>query len=809
MSRASGFSRRLITALLFAAAAGIVQEDGPAWFAGPGTAFGAGYGEQQADKTLSPYFFVKSDDSSVDQLPLKSTSTEVNIAGVIADVKVVQVYRNEGKKPLEAVYVFPASTRAAVYGMKMTIGERTITAEIRKREEARQAYEQAKQEGKSASLLEQQRPNVFQMNVANILPGDEIRTELQYTEAIVPLDGVYEFVYPTVVGPRYSNQKEENAPASEQWSRNPYLHQGEPTPYSFGIAVDLASGVPIREMACTSHQVEIEYRDASRAAVTLAASEKTGGNKDFILKYRLAGDTIDSGLLLYEGKDENFFLFMVQPPGRVTPENIPPRDYIFIVDVSGSMHGFPLDVSKRLLKDLVGSLRPTDTFNVLLFSGASQLLAERSLPATSENTARAVELIERQQGGGGTELLPAMERALGLPRPEGISRTVVIVTDGYVTVETEVFDLIRRQLGKANVFAFGIGSSVNRHLIEGIARVGAGEPFVISKPEEAPARAAEFRKYVQSPVLTQIGLDFSGFDACDVEPAGVPDVLAERPAIVLGKWRGQPRGKITVRGITGVQKYSRTVDVASVKSMDANSAIRYLWARSRIAQLSDYNMLKPNDERIGKLTDLALKYNLLSRYTSFVAIDTMVRRKEGGLETVKQPLPLPEGVSDLALPGAGGALAMRATAPMSAPPPSSAQRYLKSEARESAKGKSSQESPSMSDKATRGVRLEKLTVTGGLSESAVRQALEGYLEGLRNCRPKTSGASAGEKLTLKFTITSDGKVKSHEILSPGKTAKEMKECLAEAIRRWVFPASTGTGETIVTVILSFETGGKS
>ncbi len=159
-----------------------------------------------ADKTLSPYFFVKSDDPAVDQLPLQSTSAIVNISGVIADVEVTQGYKNEGERPLEAIYIFPASTRAAIYGMKMIIGERTINAIVRTRDKARHEYELAKQQGKSASLLEQQRPNVFQINVANIMPGDVVRVELSYTELLVPADRVYEFVYPTVVGPRYSNQ---------------------------------------------------------------------------------------------------------------------------------------------------------------------------------------------------------------------------------------------------------------------------------------------------------------------------------------------------------------------------------------------------------------------------------------------------------------------------------------------------------------------------------------------------------------------------------------------------------------------------
>jgi Ca-activated chloride channel family protein len=460
------------------------------------------------DRTLSPYFFVKCDDPQVDQLPLKSTSAEVNISGVIADVQVSQVYKNEGKKALEAIYVFPASARAAVYGMKMTIGERVIEAKISKREDARKEYEQAKQAGRSASLLEQQRPNVFQMNVANILPGDEIKVELKYTELLVPADRVYEFMYPTVVGPRYSNQPAATASPSERWVQNPYLRQGESPSSRFDISVRIAGGMPIRDVSCPSHKVSAIYDGPSLASVKLDPSEAHGGNRDYILRYRLDGDRVQSGLLLYEGEQEKFFLLMMQPPRRFSPKEIPGREYIFIVDVSGSMHGFPLEISKKLLKDLIGNLRPTDKFNILLFSGGSSVLAEESLSATEENIQRAIHLIERQRGGGGTELLPALNRALKLSKPENYSRTIVIATDGYVTVEEEVFDLMRKNLRDANMFAFGIGTAVNRHIIEGMARVGMGEPFVITKPGEAPAQAERFRKMIQSPVLTQVKLNF-------------------------------------------------------------------------------------------------------------------------------------------------------------------------------------------------------------------------------------------------------------------------------------------------------------
>ena len=489
------------------------------------------------------------------------------------------------------------------------------------------------------------------MNVANILPGDEIKTELRYTETVVPAESVYEFVYPTVVGPRYSNRPESTAPASEKWSQNPYLHQGEPAPYSFDIKARVSAGVPLQEMTCPSHKTTIAFQDKSIANIELDPGEHAGGNRDFILRYRLAGDRIESGLLLYEGQDENFFLLTAQPPKRVTPDSIPPREYIFIVDVSGSMHGFPLEISKKLVKELLTGLRPTDMFNVMTFSGGSDLFSERSVPAAPDNIRRASDLIQQQQGGGGTELLPAMQRALTLPRTESFARTIVIATDGYVTVEPEVFDLIRKHIGNANIFTFGIGTSVNRHVIEGMARVGAGEPFVITRADEAPGMAEKFRKYIQSPVLTQIKLDFGNFAAYEVEPSGVPDIFAERPVTIAGKWKGKPQGTITLSGLSSREKWEKRIDVTGTRPTSDNSALRYLWARSRVAQLSDYNSLERADERVKEITGLGIKYNLLTAYTSFVAIDAQVRRQGGEAVTVKQPLPLPQGVSDSALPG--------------------------------------------------------------------------------------------------------------------------------------------------------------
>lgn len=606
------------------------------------------------DKTLSPYFRIIGNEEGIDQLPLQSTKASVNIAGVIADVTIRQVYKNDGKKPLEAIYVFPTSTRAAVYDMVMTIGNRTIQAEIKERNQAQQEYQTAKAEGKRVSLLEQERPNVFQMNVANIQAGDEIEVVLKYTEMLVPEKGTYEFVYPTVVGPRYSEATA--SLTSAQFVSTPYQKKGTTPLVDFDLDIYLSAGLPIQSITSLSHEVDVKYEGSKVAAIKLGKNEKNAGNRDFILQYQLSGGQIESGLLLYEHEDENYFLMMVQPPKKVTPKQIPPREYVFIVDVSGSMRGFPLDISKKLLRDLIIGLRPTDRFNVLLFAGTSGWLAEESVLANEENVAKAIRVIDQQRGGGGTRLRPALEKAMNLPHcASGLSRSIVVVTDGYISVEQETFDLIRNRLNEANLFTFGIGSSVNRHLLEGMAHVGMGEPLIITAPDGAHAKAEDFRNYISTPVLSQIKTSFDGFEIYDTQPSAVPDVLAERPILVFGKWKGEAQGSITVQGHTGEGTFQKTFAVEDAISSRKNAALRYLWAREKIRLLDDYNQIDRTDERVAEVTQLGLDYNLMTAYTSFIAVDNEVIENENGdLVTVKQALPMPEGVDNTAVGFDGG-----------------------------------------------------------------------------------------------------------------------------------------------------------
>lgn len=609
----------------------------------------------RTDRTLSPYFYVEGAADGAETMPLESTEVEVEIAGVIADVTVRQRYRNDGDVPIHARYVFPASTRAAVHGMRMTVGGHVVEAVIQERAEARRTFEKAKKEGKSASLLEQQRPNVFTMRLSNVMPGDRIDVELRYSELIVPTDGVYEFVYPTVVGPRYAAPAEGDE--HDRWIASCYLPESTEqdlgaslTPPEFRLGAHLSTGIPLQEVSSPTHLVLVDWDGLDDARVTLDASESAGADRDFILRYRLAGSQIAEGLLLQRGERENFFLLMLEPPARVADADVPPREYVFVVDVSGSMSGYPLDTAKALLRDLVGSLRPTDRFNVILFAGTNRRLAEQSVPASPANVAAALDAIDRQRGGGGTELLAAVRAAMTLPHAAGTARSIVVVTDGYIGSEQSVFGYVRENLGEASVFAFGVGSAVNRLLIEGLARAGLGEPFVVTDPAESEAVVERFAEYLRFPLLTDVRFEYDGFETYDVEPAALPDLLAERPLVVHGKWRGEPAGRIRLSGTTGHGAYERTIDVGDIAVASGSDALAHLWARTRLSSISDFRGAAADGDALrAEIVRLGLDYDLLTKYTSFVAVHRQVRNPGGDGRETDQPLPLPRGVSELAV----------------------------------------------------------------------------------------------------------------------------------------------------------------
>ncbi len=655
--------------------------------------------ESEEEKLLAPYFVIQSEgaDVSTDYFPLKSTEVTTNINGVIAETYVVQTYVNEGDKPINAQYVFPTSSTATVHGMKMEIGNHVVTATIKEKEEAKEEYEEAKEEGKSASLLEQRRPNVFTMDVANVMPGDTARIELHYTELVATTEGICEFVFPTVVGPRYITPDDADSPVADAavphkgtdgeesgpdgrdktaedsdtdrsgadedaaagshaesgdgWAAGPYLPQGVLPDSEYRITVNLSTGVPIADVSCKSHEIKVEQENDSQARITLANPEDYAGNRDFILKYRLTGESVESGLVLTQTDSEKYFFLTVQPPQRYTPDDIPPREYIFVLDISGSMYGYPLDTAKDLIRGLAADLRDIDSFNLVLFSDDTYLLSTKSLAATSKNVQAAIDLIDEQEGGGGTSMLEALQTAVSVPMKEDIARSVVIITDGYISNEEDIYDLINENMDTASFFSFGIGCSVNDYLIKGIAQCGMGESFLVTDSEDAEESAKRFASYIEAPLMTGITVEYEGFDVYDVATATPSILYAKKPLILFGKWRGEPAGTITVKGKAGGEDYVQEIAVADSAVDTEDESVRYLWARTKLDQLAGYGSIRNDDSVKEEITKLGLDYNMTTPYTSFVAVVEEIRNPQGQSQDVQQANPLPLQVSNLAVGG--------------------------------------------------------------------------------------------------------------------------------------------------------------
>ena len=577
-----------------------------------------------SDCNESPYFLISNVDTAKVHLPLVSTDVNASISGVIANVVVTQTYVNKSDTTIEASYVFPMSTRAAVYAMQMFVGGRKIEAVIKKKDEAKQIYDSAKTAGQTASLLIQNRPNVFKMSIANIFAGDTIQIQMTYTETLMPEKGIYEIVFPSIVGTRYSLKNEE-------WEIQSPSDSAQAIKSELKFNVKINAGMAV-DAQCVSHNAAFSKLSDNNVECNYI----TNPGKDFIVNYTLANSNIETGLLLYPSDKENFFLAMIQPP-RISPESfIPKREYVFILDISGSMSGTPLETLKSMILDLISKLNPQDLFNVLWFSDNSDFIFPEPMLATQENISNATTILNGLQTLGGTQMLPALNKGLAVQATSECAKTIVILTDGYVDIEKEAFQLVRDNLGNANFFAFGIGESVNRYFIEGVAYVGQGTPFVVTDTTDVQKMSDRFRDYISKPVLTDVKATFNGFAAYDVEPYTIPDVFAERPILLYGKYNGKAEGSITISGISNNTNYTKTINIADCKADTNNIALKYLWARNKIKLLDDYGItdsLNPKESIENKVTKLGLDYHLVTQYTSFVAVDTLHKKIDSTLQT--------------------------------------------------------------------------------------------------------------------------------------------------------------------------------
>ncbi|MGZ4873645.1 MAG: VIT domain-containing protein [Candidatus Angelobacter sp.] len=664
----------------------------------------ASAGQPQGSSQLQ---IIGKDGKATGFVPLKHTGIKTEISGFVARIEVTQEFENVLPDSVEAIYVFPLPHDSAVDGMTMTVGEREIHAVIKERDEARKIYEQARNTGHTAALLDQERPNIFTQSVTNIPPGGKVQIKLSVIELLKYEAGVYEFAFPLVVGPRYipgnptatgdhgtMPDTDQVPDASRVSPPVAGVHTNDSTAgHDISMEVNLAAGVAVGDVESTSHKIFADRTGPDSYHVTLA-DQTVLPNKDFILKYKVAGTGISDAILAHADKSGGYFTLILQPPDRPPEKALVPRQLIFVLDTSGSMWGFPLEMAKKTIQRALDNLRKDETFNLITFSGDTKILFSEPVPATPENVAKAKQVLAGAYGSGGTEMMKAIRTALGddagadKPMEADPIRVVCFMTDGYVGNDADIIAEIKKH-SDARVFSFGIGTAVNRFLLTKMAEEGHGDVEFVTAPGEAQAAADRFYERVHSPVLTNIAIDWSGLPVTDVYPKSVRDLFSAKPVIITGRYSGTPTGKITIKGYQGTGDYSRTIPVDFSSAGANNAALEKIWARHKVEDLmsQDWNGIQSGNSKYkAEIIQVGLEHSLATQYTSFVAVEERTVVSDGKPVKVEVPVELPEGVSPLAVPGgdrleafaklsrnavgAGGTYAYLAGQP-AAPPPSS------------------------------------------------------------------------------------------------------------------------------------------
>jgi len=577
--------------------------------------------------------------------PLKHTSVKASVSGSITRVNVSQEFTNPFPDEIEAIYVFPLPDQAAIDDMTITIGDRKVKGLIKKRDEARAIYDAAKKQGLVAALLDQERPNIFTQSVANILPGANIKVEISFVEQLKLEDGVYEFVFPMVVGPRYIPGTLQGSDASN--ISPPVVPKGLRAGHDISIEISIDAGMPIGGIESPSHEVAIS-QESSDQAIVILKNQQTIPNKDFRLKLDLTGKHITDSFIVHRDDRGGYFSLMIQPPERVDVSDVSPRELIFVLDTSGSMQGFPIEKAKQTMALALSQMNPVDTFNVMTFSGDTSILFPEPVPATTTNLTKARDFLASRRGQGGTEMMSAIKAALNPSDSDGNLRIVCFMTDGYVGNDMEILNEIQKH-SNARVFSFGIGESVNRFLLDGMARAGRGDVEYISLDDDGSKAAQRFTERVRKPVLTDISLDWGGLPVEEIYPQRIPDLFSVKPVVVTGRFSAAARGMVRLTGRTRGQYFSREIPVVLPERESSNEVIATLWARNRVENLmsEDYAGIqsgKPIQEIRDEIVELGLKYRLMTQFTSFVAVDERVVTDGGVPRTVQVPIEMPDRV---------------------------------------------------------------------------------------------------------------------------------------------------------------------
>lgn len=561
--------------------------------------------------------------------PLEKTTLSGTITAGVAELKLEQRFSNSYDEAIEAVYVFPLGARAAVHDYEFVIGDHRVRGKIDTKAKARSTYEAARDRGQTAGLVEQERPNLFVQHLANIPPGQTVTVRLSIAELLEPEDGAFEFVFPMVVGPRYQPKASPALP----WS--PRTTAAGPT-VDIDLLVDTT--VPTTSLSSPSHAIATKTLDRFRSSVTVKNARP---DADFVLRFSGAAAKTGAGLVTHRLGDDGYFMLLLQPKASPRANELSPREVVFIIDTSCSMDGEPLAQTKLVAEAILGTLAPTDTFSLITFADGSSRLSPTPLPASKSNLERARRWLSALSASGGTELASGITAGLEAHPTEGL-RAIYLMTDGFVSNDDEIITLVRRTAGFNRLYPVGIGSAPNRALLGSLGEVGRGFTRYVSSSTEARAVADELVDKSTQPYLTDISIDWKGLDVSQLEPPVVPDLHAGQPLLIAGRYHSPGRELITISGTLSGKRVSLPMEVVLDERSD-RPALATLWARRRIARLE---LDDERGEQEGAITDLGLGHHLLTKYTSFVAVDErtapLLARAP---RRVDQPLLVPRGMT--------------------------------------------------------------------------------------------------------------------------------------------------------------------
>lgn len=562
-------------------------------------------------------------DEALAPVPLEHTAISVDVVGPLAESTVVQRFRSRHAAPLDALYVFPLPADAAVCELELRLGERRIRGEVRERGEAEARFRDAAAHGHSAALLGQERPNLFSVELANLQPGEVVEVRLRFFERVPYDDGWFSLTIPTVVLPRYTP---EDQPAGPRDGIVPLLPADEAGhTLSVRVAVDVGR---LAEIGCPSHAIDVA-EERGHSVVTLRDPAAVP-DRDLVLRYRPAGDGYAAATFVQRAAGRpGALLLMLTPRAVPAPAEVLSRELLFVFDRSGSMGGASIAQARNALRSCLRALNPGDSFNIFPFDNHVERLAPAPLPFTQASVDAADNFIAGIDARGGTEIVGALREALAQPRDPQRLRVVVFLTDGAVGNEAQVLRELAGSLNEARVFAFGVGSAVNRFLLDKLAEIGRGAVEYILPGEPIEPAVQRFQQRAALPLVRDLGVEWGGAHVADVLPTPLPDLYAGQPLVLLARYHGaqEQRALVTVRGRTARGAFAETLVVdfpaATPDRGGAWAALPRLWARARLGALEDEARLDPS--RAAALEDearrLALEHGLLSAHTSFVAVE--------------------------------------------------------------------------------------------------------------------------------------------------------------------------------------------